>query len=46
MLPEHMPILKAKSAEAFIEQDKKPLSDEQKAFLNECYEVYKKKPIK
>jgi hypothetical protein len=46
MLPKHMPTLEGKEAKAFIEQDAKPLSSEQKAFLKECQRVYKDKPIK
>lgn len=40
-----MPTLKGKEAEKFIEQDKKPLTSEQKEHLKRCYEVYKKHPI-
>ena len=40
-----MPTLKGKVAKEFIHQDKKPLSEEQKAFLRQCHEVYKQHPI-
>ena len=46
MLPQHIPTLEGKDAERFVEQDKKPLSKEQKAHLNRCREVYKQNPIK
>jgi len=40
-----MPVLKGKEAKNFVKQDKKPLTDRQKAFLDECLAVYKKNPI-
>jgi hypothetical protein len=45
MLPEHMPVLTVKEAEDFIRQDKKPLTEKQKAFLDECLAIYDKNPI-
>jgi hypothetical protein len=37
--------IKGKDAEEFIEQDKKPLTSEEKAHLKECLEIYRKNPI-
>ncbi len=45
MLPDHMPVLTGKEAEDFIKQDKKQLTDAQKAFLDECLAIYDRNPI-
>jgi len=41
-----MPVLEGEAAKKFIRQDKKPLSREQKEYLEKCREVYKRHPIK
>lgn len=46
MLPKPVPKLTGEAAERFEKEDKKPLSSEEKAFLRECLEVYKRNPIK
>lgn len=46
MLPEHMPALEEKEAERFLKQDKKPLTENEKKYLERCREIYKNHPIK
>ena len=46
MLPRHIPTLEGSDAERFAEQDKKPLSSVEKAYLEKCRAIYKKNPIK
>ena len=46
MLPQHPPILVGKDAKRFIDQDKRPLTSEEKDDLRRCLEIYKKNPIK
>ena len=46
MLPKPVPTLRGEEAKRFEEQDKKPLSSSEKAFLLECVQIYKKNPIK
>ena len=44
MLPEPIPILKGKVAKEFIENDKKPLTKEQKEILAKSIEIFKQHP--
>ena len=46
MLPKPIPMLTEEAAIRFEEQDKIPLTEEEKQFLRECYELYLKNPIK
>jgi len=46
MLPKPAPPLTGEAAEKFEAEDEKPLSRDEKAFLRECHEIYKRNPIK
>jgi hypothetical protein len=46
MLPRHIPTLKGKDAERFVKQDKKPLTNAEKADLKKCQAIYRNNPIK
>ena len=46
MLPEHPPPLTGKAAKRFMEQDRKPLTEKQKAHLIECTKIYEDNPVK
>lgn len=45
MLPGHPPILEGKDADAFIKQDKTPLTAKQRENLEDCIRIYKRNPI-
>ncbi len=40
-----MPVLTGKESDASIKQEKMPLTEKQKAFLDECLAIYDKNPI-
>jgi hypothetical protein len=46
MLPKPIPALPKEATERFEAQDKEPLPPEDKAFLRDCLETYRKKPVK
>jgi hypothetical protein len=46
MIPEPIPILKGKNAEAFIKNDNKPITKSEKAFLAESLKIFKQHPAK
>ena len=46
VLPKPVPPLTGEAARKFEEQDERPMSSDEKAFLKECLEIYKRNPIK
>jgi len=41
-----MPTISLEAFTEFVRQDQEPLSEDQKLFLKECYEIYRKNPMK
>jgi len=46
MLPKPVPVLTDEAAARFEELDEAPLTLQEKEFLKECFEVFKRHPIK